>query len=199
MRQPSGCLIVVVGPSGAGKDSVLQASQRQLSHTQDVRFVQRVITREAADGYENHKALDHEAFIAREQAGDFCLTWQAHDLYYGVPLCVADWVNDGYTVILNGSRRALPSIQSVFPELRVVHLVVDDEILAQRLAARGRESATQIKQRLSRQAPVSAREKLDIVIHNNDSLADTVATFVAFIEGIRLGKVHRQRSSAQTS
>lgn len=191
-----GCLIAVVGPSGAGKDSVLEASQRQLSNASHVRFVQRVITRQAESGHEDHTALDEKTFIAREQAGDFCITWQAHGLYYGVPLCVIDWINDGHTVILNGSRGALPSIARVFPMLRVAHLVVDDAILAQRLAARGRETAVEIKQRLSRCVPVSTRDKLDIVIHNNSTLMEAADTFVAFVDGIRLGNVHRQRAGS---
>lgn len=196
---PAGCLIVVVGPSGAGKDSVLAASQQQLSNAGDVRFVQRVITRPSAAGFEDHTALDHKAFLAREEAGEFCVTWQAHGLYYGVPLYVSDWVSDGETVVLNGSRGALALIRRIFPTLRVAHLVVDDAILAQRLTERGRETADDIKQRLSRQVPVSMREKLDIVIHNNGTLIEAVDTFVAFVDGIRLGNVHRKRSTSSGS
>jgi len=190
----AGCLIAVVGPSGAGKDSVLEASQKQLSNTGDVRFVQRVITRPVNAGHERHTAIDQKAFLAREQAGDFCVTWHAHGFYYGVPMCVSDWVKDGNTVVLNGSRSALPQIQRVFPTLRVAHLVVDDAIQAQRLGERGRESAAEIQRRLSRSIPVSTREKLDIILHNNGALTETVETFVAFVDEIRLDSLYRQRS-----
>jgi len=183
----SGSLVVVVGPSGAGKDSVLAASRQQLSGCGDVHFVQRVITRNSEAGDEMHASVSEDVFISQSQAGAFSITWQAHGLYYGVPAGIHDRITCGSTVILNGSRGALPDIRRMYPALHVAHLVVNQAILAGRLAARGRETHSQISQRMERQLTVSMREGHDIVIHNNGDLKDAADRFVEFIQRIRQG------------
>lgn len=177
--------MTVVGSSGAGKDSVMTASQQRLVDCADVHFVQRVITRDGSAGFESHTSVSADQFLKQQQAGAFSLTWQAHGLSYGVPVDMTDKIRRGNTVVLNGSRYALQQIRHVYPSMRVVHLVVDPKILADRLASRGRENKDQIEQRLARQLPVDIRENLDVVIHNNGELHEAVDEFVAFVNRVR--------------
>lgn len=183
----TGSLVVVVGPSGAGKDSVLAVSRQHYSSCTDVHFVQRVITRDSNAGDEMHASVGEDEFISQSKAGAFSLTWQAHGLYYGVPAGITDRMRSGSTVILNGSRGALPEIRRLYPASHVAHLSVDPAILAARLASRGRESEAQIDQRMERQLNVSMREGHDVLISNNGELQDAVDRFIEFVQRIRHG------------
>ena len=58
----SGVMIVVVGPSGAGKDSIMNFAASRFRERDDVHFVRRVITRDSDAGGENHDAVSDEAF-----------------------------------------------------------------------------------------------------------------------------------------
>lgn len=139
-------IFAVVGPSGAGKDTLIRGA---LAARPDLRLVRRVITRPTEAGGEDFEGVAPEDFARRETQGDFALTWQAHGLAYGIPKIQVLVPGD---VIFNGSRAALPLALQVFPDLRVILVTAPDRILAARLAERGRETAADIRDRLSRAA-----------------------------------------------
>jgi ribose 1,5-bisphosphokinase len=139
-------IFAVVGPSGAGKDTLIRGA---LQARPDLRLMRRVITRPAEAGGEDHDGVTPEDFAARKEKGDFALTWTAHGLSYGIPKDQTDSPGD---LIFNGSRAALAKAASVFPGLRVILVTAPDMILAARLAARGRETAEDIGERLRRAA-----------------------------------------------
>lgn len=139
-------ITAIVGPSGAGKDTLIRGA---LAARPDLRRVRRVITRPAGAGGEDFEAVTPEDFAARKARGDFALTWDAHGLSYGIPKAEVAGPRD---VIFNGSRAALPEAARVFPGLRVILVTAPEIILAARLAARGRETACDIRARLSRAA-----------------------------------------------
>ncbi|NTF06161.1 phosphonate metabolism protein/1,5-bisphosphokinase (PRPP-forming) PhnN [Agrobacterium rubi] len=143
-------MIVVVGPSGAGKDTLMQFAAAQLGETDKLHFVRRVITRDRDAGGEDHDAVNQDEFDRRQQAGDFCVSWQAHGLSYGIPVSVLDSLNQGKILIANGSRSALAHFKATFPCLKVINIVATPEVLAQRLESRGRESREDILRRLQR-------------------------------------------------
>lgn len=143
----TGRLIGVVGPSGVGKDSVMQALAARHA---GVRLVRRVITRDAGAGGEDPEAVSEDVFEARVQAGAFALHWRAHGLRYGVPVAVNEDLAAGHLCLVNLSRAVLAEAQAMFPGFAVVHLTAPVEVLAVRLAARGRESAEVIAARLER-------------------------------------------------
>ena len=60
-----GAIIVVVGPSGAGKDSVIGFVARHFADRQDIDFVRRVITRPSDAGGEDHESISGEVFDDR--------------------------------------------------------------------------------------------------------------------------------------
>lgn len=139
-------LVAVVGPSGAGKDTLMAGARAALADDPRFRFVQRAITRPAEAGGEDHRALDRAAFEAERAAGGFALWWEAHGLLYGIP---AD-LDPGQVSIANLSRGALAEAAGRFP-LTVLEITAPAEVLAARLAARGREDAADVAARLARQ------------------------------------------------
>jgi phosphonate metabolism protein PhnN/1,5-bisphosphokinase (PRPP-forming) len=137
-------VFAVVGPSGAGKDTLIRGA---LAERPDLRLVRRVITRPTEAGGEDFDGVTPAVFAARLARGDFALSWKAHGLSYGIP---KDQVSGPGDVIFNGSRAALPQAAQAFPDLHVILVTAPDIVLAARLAARGRETSDDIRARLSR-------------------------------------------------
>lgn len=144
-----GRLVLVVGPSGAGKDTLINLARECLAGDENVLFVRRVVTR-AAGGVEDHDCLSPEAFEAAEAAGAFALSWRAHGLGYGIPASAADAVAAGRCVVCNASRGIVAEARARFPRVEVVQVSAPAEVLAERLAARGRESAEDVAARVRR-------------------------------------------------
>ena len=176
-----GTMVVVVGPSGAGKDSVMSYAARRLSGDGRFGFVRRVITRPACAGGEDHEPIDMAGFRRRAEEGGFAVSWDAHGLCYGIPRETLDRLAGGVTLIANGSRSALPAFAGVYPRLKVVLITARPEILAARLAARGRESAEAIKRRLERAVPEIVTAAGTVVIDNSGALEEAGEAFVSLL------------------
>ena len=87
----TGPLVYVMGPSGAGKDSVLERARSLLSVDTPVAFAHRYITRPADVGGENHVALTRAEFASRRAHGLFAFHWHAHGNDYGIGREVEAW------------------------------------------------------------------------------------------------------------
>ena len=142
-------LILIVGPSGAGKDTLLNGVRDLLDDHAPVRFVRRVITRPGDMGEEAHESVAEQEFTLRETAGDFALAWRAHGLHYGIPADIAIDLAQGRIVIANVSRAVVAEAAQRFP-VGVIEITAPPEVLAARLAQRGREDADDMARRLSR-------------------------------------------------
>jgi ribose 1,5-bisphosphokinase len=162
-------LVLVVGPSGAGKDTLLDGARRALAHDPSVRFVRRVITRPAAAGGEDHETVTEAEFAAR----DFALHWQAHGLRYGIPLGIIDDLARGSRVVANVSRGVVAEAARRFP-VRVIEVTAPPAVLAARLASRGREAAADTATRLARVVPPAGGVEVRVVV-NDGTVADGVA------------------------
>lgn len=147
---PHGLMVAVVGPSGAGKDTLMAAVARHFAGSDALHIVRRIITRPAEAGGEDHIPATRAQFDDLCAQGAFACHWQAHGLSYGIPVDASTQVQSGKLVIANGSRSALPSFSRAFPRLMVLNITARPEILAERLATRGRESREDILARLSR-------------------------------------------------
>lgn len=177
-----GLLVVVVGPSGAGKDTLMDAARRHFAGREDIHFVRRFITRPAESGGEAHEAVSAAQFERLAATGGFALWWEAHGLKYGVPAGICAELGRGRLAIVNGSRSALPAFGRVFPCVRVISVTARPEVLAERLAARGRESREDILNRLAR-APAEIGGGLDVTaIDNSARLEDAVNAFLGVLE-----------------
>jgi len=179
-----GRLVLVVGPSGVGKDTLLHGARSALREDRSVLFLRREITRPREAGGEDHLPITFETFRAREEAGAYLLSWRAHGLAYGVPLASAEPLDSGATLVVNVSRAVLDRARALgVGEVRVVSITADPQLLARRLAERGRESAAQIEQRLARAQAVAVEGDDVMVIANDGSPEAGVARLVQAIRG----------------
>ena len=174
----SGSFFFVVGPSGAGKDSLIDGARQQLDPAQFI-FATRTITRPADSGGEAHQACTQSEFAQLEQQGKFLMTWQAHNLSYGLPSTLLDALADGRHVIANGSRAMVAQLSERVPNLVVVEIGAPTEILAQRLAQRGRESAADVAKRLARKTEPYPEGTHVLRVTNDQTPAIGVSRFVA--------------------
>jgi ribose 1,5-bisphosphokinase len=174
----SGRFIAVVGPSGAGKDSLMEALCAR--HPEILR-VRRVITRAPEAGGEDHETVSAALFAARAAGGDFALHWGAHGLNYGIPVTVKAALANGQDVLANLSRGVLPKAAAVFGDLRVLHVTARPEVLAERLHGRGRETRAEIARRLARPAPVLPAGLNVVEIDNSGALEAAVEAACAAI------------------
>ncbi|WP_028577410.1 phosphonate metabolism protein/1,5-bisphosphokinase (PRPP-forming) PhnN [Desulfomicrobium escambiense] len=143
-------LIYIMGPSGAGKDSLMSAARMLLPAGAPVGFAHRYISRPADAGGENHVALSRAEFGLRLARGLFALSWESHGFAYGVGREIDLWLGRGLTVVLNGSREALPAALRAYPDLLPVLVSVPEDELRRRLGGRGREDGTEMERRLDR-------------------------------------------------
>ena len=191
-RGQHGGLVYVVGPSGAGKDTLLRWARRRLEDTRPdlpVAFAHRYITRPDIAGHENHVALTETEFDHRLAAGLFTMHWAAHDLRYGVGIEIDAWRAAGMTVVVNGSRSYLDEAARRHPELRPVLVSARPDILRRRLEARGREQTADIESRLARAETISVRHPALAVVDNSDTIDVGGARLLALIEAISQASV----------
>ncbi|MBS4085616.1 phosphonate metabolism protein/1,5-bisphosphokinase (PRPP-forming) PhnN [Pseudomonas rustica] len=166
-----GKLIYLMGPSGSGKDSLIEAAREPL-RAMNCEIIRRVITRSAESVGEDAVGVTPGEFERRQQAGDFALAWHANGLAYGIPVEMDQWLKDGRNVLVNGSRANLRQAQELYPTLVPVLLTVRDEVLRERLLKRGRETLEQIDARLARNALFKDRRASDTPVNLIDNSGD---------------------------
>lgn len=172
----TGRLFAVVGPSGAGKDTLIEAARRARP---DLVIVRRVITRPESAGGEDFMGVTEAEFEARRARDEFALHWRAHGLRYGIPRAEVDLREEGHDVIFNGSRAALERAVEVMPDLRVIRVCAPSAVLMERLLARGRETRDQIAERIQR-ASYDIPAGLPVAdVRNDGPLEEGVARFLA--------------------
>ena len=177
-----GTLYLIVGPSGAGKDTLIDGARAALADNPGFVFARRFITRPVGSGGENHQAATDEEFRTRENAGGFMIAWRAHGLSYGLEQSLQEDLAMGRHVIANVSRAVLGELVERFPSHRIVEVTAAPEILAERLAHRGRESAPEIAVRLAREAENYPSEANLISLNNAQTPEAGVSKFLAILK-----------------
>lgn len=179
----TGRLVAVVGPSGVGKDSLMAGL---LAADPSLSAVQRVVTRDPDAGGEPAICVTEAEFDAQKAAGAFALEWQAHGLSYGIPWTQLAPMKSGRDVLANLSRGMLVEAARVTGALHVLWITARPEVLAERLAQRGRESATEIAARIARTAPEPPEDLPVSVIDNSGALDDAIAAAQAALQPARV-------------
>jgi len=144
-----GRLILVVGPSGAGKDTLIGLARAACADDGGIVFPRRVVTREATAS-EDNEHISFEAFQQTCASGGFAVHWDAHGHYYGLHRGIDDELRAGRTVVVNVSRTVVDAMRRGYAHVTVVSITAPSDVLAQRLAARARGSDGQIEHRLRR-------------------------------------------------
>ncbi|MDP3700659.1 MAG: phosphonate metabolism protein/1,5-bisphosphokinase (PRPP-forming) PhnN [Hylemonella sp.] len=179
-----GLFVLVVGPSGAGKDTLLDGARAHAACAQRFHFARRVITRPAGSPGEDHDSQSEADFAQREEQGGFLITWRAHGLSYGLPSALRDVLDAGGHVLANGSRAVVAELARRVPHLVVVEVTAASEVLAQRIAGRGRESREQVLQRLARKADALPSTVHTLRVYNDGTPAEGVDAFVELLLGL---------------
>ncbi len=174
-----GRFILVVGPSGAGKDTLIAGARAQLADDDRFVFPARLVTRQSLPRAEAHVTISRADFDRMIATGDYALGWEALGLGYVVPKAVAEAVAEGKIAVCNASRRIVPDAMARYPATRVVFVDALRIIRATRLAARGRETPGEIERRLLREVPELADGVPVTRIDNSGAMAEGIAAFVA--------------------
>ena len=147
VRIGPGRLVLVVGPSGAGKDTLLNLARAACAGDSGVVFPRRVVTREASEAEDNEQ-VSADAFHDALARGEFAMHWEAHGHCYGVPRAIDDDIRAARTVVVNVSRTVLSQMRRAYADVLVVLVTAPPDVLAERLAMRARGSDGPIAQRL---------------------------------------------------
>ncbi|MEE4242805.1 MAG: hypothetical protein V2I36_15160 [Desulfopila sp.] len=187
-------IILVVGPSGSGKDTLLRAAAEFFAHQKKITFVPRYITR-PPDHNERNYYIDQSGFLHLERTGFFLSTWRAHGNLYGIARHFFAAQDHGETRICSISRDAVADFETHYPETITIHVTAHRDVLKQRLLGRKREDEKDINRRLTRaDHAVKARNLLSF--DNSTTLEQSSAAFIALLGRIHL---HRNENTAQSS
>ncbi|MBM7581892.1 guanylate kinase [Caldicoprobacter guelmensis] len=181
-----GLLIVVSGPSGAGKGTICNAYLERNPHA--VLSVS-VTTRKPRAGEKegvNYFFRDKETFLKMVENGEFLEYAEVYGNYYGTPKkFVEEKLADGRDVILEIDIQGALQVKERFPEAVFIFVIPPSmEELKRRIVKRGTEDAETIYKRFQ-----SAYEELNYISrYNYVILNDTVESAVAKLEAIVLAE-----------
>jgi len=175
-----GFFFYIVGPSGAGKDSLIDGARKELPSA-DFIFAKRVITRPPGKPGEDYESCTEAQFKSQQKNGAFLVTWAAHGLMYGLPRGLVDAQQTGKHIIANGSREIAEQLKALVPNLVFIEITAPIDVLAKRIAQRGRETEQEIRERLARQVNPLPADVETFQIHNDQSLAIGIRRFVSVV------------------
>jgi ribose 1,5-bisphosphokinase len=178
-----GRLILVVGPSGAGKDTLLDLAKASCADDPDVVFPRRVITREASASEDNEQ-VSPEAFRQALARNDYAMHWEAHGHCYALSRTIDDDLRAGRTVVANVSRTVIGAMRRAYAHVTVVSITAPPNVLAERLAMRARGSDGKIEHRLGRTVD-EASAAPDVTVVNVSSAEYHARQLVRIIRGDR--------------
>ena len=165
-----GRLVLVTGPSGAGKDTLIGLAKAACAGDPDIVFPRRVVTREAS-AFEDNEQVNEEAFRRAVAEGNFAIHWEAHGHRYGVP--------GGIDADIRAGRTVVSALRMTYADVVVVAVVAPPQVLAERLAGRARGSDGSIAHRLGRY--VDEAPPADRTITNIGAAGDHAGELIAII------------------
>jgi phosphonate metabolism protein PhnN/1,5-bisphosphokinase (PRPP-forming) len=162
-----GCLCLIVGPSGVGKDSLIDGARAVLAGDPSFDFAIRDINRPSQAGGEAHRPVTDADFATLEAAGRYALSWTAHGLHYGIPIAYESALNQGVCIVANVSRTVIALARERYQPLVIIKITAPSDLLRQRLIARGREDQADIEGRIQRAAAFEV-SGTDVIELSND-------------------------------
>ena len=185
VREPStigpGRLVLVVGPSGAGKDTLLGLARAACAEDRGIVFPRRVITREASASEENQE-VSIGTFQEALARGEYAVHWQAHGHCYALPRSIDDDIRAGRTVVANVSRTVIGGLRETYADVVVISITAPPDVLAERIAMRARSSDGAPENRLRRTVEDAAAAP-DVTIVNTSSAEYHARQLVRVIRG----------------
>lgn len=173
-------IILVVGPSGSGKDTLLRSARNSLLGKDSIAFARRYITRPPDENEDNYY-IDTIGFAQLERSGFFLSTWQAHQNQYGIAEHMLSTHNSYSTIVCSISRSAISDFDHSYDNTLTIYVTAEKEILKQRLLKRGRESQADREKRLAR-AEKKVEANTLITFDNSRNLHESCARFTSLIQ-----------------
>jgi ribose 1,5-bisphosphokinase len=183
LSQSIGMFVCLVGPSGAGKDTLLRLVKTELAAQPGFIFPCRRVTR-VASAHEDHLVLTETAYLEGVRTGRFALAWRAHGLGYAIDRDVLPALASGNIVTCNVSRDAVAGAKMHFPRVATVLVTASADILVTRLHARGRETLAGIDERLTRNREFSENLTADFVVDNSGDATTAAAQLAAILQNL---------------
>lgn len=173
-------ILLVTGPSGAGKDSLLSIARDHYRDNSRMHFANRYVTRRPDENEQNY-FVEQAAFLLLRGHGYFVSHWQAHGNLYGVPKtelngCVKDRVT-----VVSISRTKIADFERQFERVVTLNITVPPEVLRKRLQARKREDCTAIDKRLRRNT-LSVHARQTVRFDNSEELSISGTRFLALLD-----------------
>ena len=185
-----GRLILVVGPSGSGKDTLLGLAKAACAEDRSIVFPRRVITREASVSEDNEE-VSLGTFQEALARNEYAMHWEAHGHCYALSRAIDDDIRAGHTVVANVSRTVVAAMRRAYANVLVVSITAPPNVLAERLAMRGRGSDGRIEHRLHRTVGEAAAAP-DATIVNTGSAEYHARQFIRVIKGERWDEQPRE-------
>jgi ribose 1,5-bisphosphokinase len=160
-----GALVLIVGPSGAGKDTLIGIVRDQSANDPFVVFPRRVVTRPASE-HEDNDFMAEADFDQHAQSGAFALSWEAHGLRYGIPATINADIAKGRTVVCNVSRTVITAARTGYRKCRAVLITAPQEILLERVKGRSRPTDGEPEKRVTRRVDNQTDLAPDLTIEN---------------------------------
>jgi ribose 1,5-bisphosphokinase len=173
-----GRLILVVGPSGAGKDTLIGCVRARLAGDETYLFPRRIVTRPPSPAEDNVEA-DAATFTAIAAAGGFALTWSAHGHSYGIPAAIDHALHEGRTVLSNVSREIIAAARQRYANVTVIEITAPSDVLRARIAGRSRASDGDAANRAARR--VASPVEPDVVIVNDADVEEAAGRLLAIV------------------
>ncbi|MHA1193134.1 MAG: phosphonate metabolism protein/1,5-bisphosphokinase (PRPP-forming) PhnN [Promethearchaeota archaeon] len=177
----AGCLILIVGNSGSGKDSIMKGVKEKFpSELKGLCLTQRFITRPSSDTEDNFAVTPVE-FKKMALKGRFALEWHIYGLDYGVPIEIDDWLEKGHLVLVNVSRSIVKEARDIYQNIKVVFIEVPFEITLKRIKERARESEERLEERIQRAKNNQNFPDADYIVDNSEDLEDAIDQFLNYL------------------
>src|SRR5258705_9442884 len=142
-------LVVVVGPSGAGKDTLLGLAKAACADDRNIVFPRRVITREASASEENEE-VSLGTFQEALTRGEYAMHWEAHGHCYALLRAIDDEIRAGRTIVANVLRTVIGAMRRTCAEVVVVLITAPPNVLVERIAMGARSRDGMAENRLRR-------------------------------------------------
>lgn len=168
MSRP-GKLVVISGPSGVGKSTLIKRLLRHEQRRLAVSATTRLPRPGEVEGV-HYRFMRRDEFEAMQQRGLLLETAEVHGNFYGTPEAeVSPWLEKGVTVILDVDTQGYRAIKQRMTVTGIFVKPPSMENLEERLRQRGTESEEKLRRRLEHGRPeMSCAGEYDHVIVNDD-------------------------------
>lgn len=164
-------IILIVGASGVGKDTLLKHAKTKIN----ANFVKRHITR-IPDSHEDNYYINDDDFYQLRNDNYFIASWSAHNNLYGI---AKNQIQEGLNIV-SISRSAICDFERHYEDVTTIEITLSKEHLYQRLKNRNREDEEAIQERISRSYPAICAKRF-IQFENDKAIEEAVADFIRIL------------------